>query len=594
MLGLVNHELSMQFEFVVCVDNGEACGLHKKKINCELIELEELCHVEVWWWCDICDFFFAAPRKKVKCRIFVGPTWCVCCWGCTPPSGWSANFFFFFPHISTAKPKNTKRQKSNFAVATSTVPPTMGPHIFIEIRKKKLNKEEGTQLISKWLGKQAAQPFCLNLQKHPTTCQCFRKFDKSEYSCWIPFVAAGLYSHCFLESKKRKEIERRNVQLILTLDTGTFFPVPAEGSPTSENEIIDHPLICKNKLLYLLNIGRTSFETLKMAAKKNLPIVHGLTEKPSNYQLNKDVINSLHLFFNEMSLLAAPRATRMVRMETGKMNETEDNDKDLVELPTNWTCRRLFGKWIETRGWKIKTNNQKGNMEFIDLPEWEGEKKTKCGINGFCSFWKKNYPKLILPKPRQDICNECFILANSFRYATNNGTDYCQSKEDLLSKAKKHIDRATSQRLYFNAISNEAKEKNHDVLVMDYCQNLALPYFGSEQPGQTYYLSPLNIFVFGIYNVSNDKLDACIYHEGHGKKGGNNVASMIYQYLERHNMIPCNGAKAKEKREKLSIVMDNCAGQNKVSEKINCNINKIKYLLILLFCRTEWYCDLAC
>ena len=193
---------------------------------------------------------------------------------------------------------------------------------------------------------------------------------------------------------------------------------------------------------------------------------------------------------------------------------------------------------------------------------------------------KKNYPKLILPKPCKDICNECHILANAFRYyniinkntelnKTEDNFNGYESREHVIAMANIHVNRAISQRLYFNKLSEEAKANNNEVLVMDYCQNLALPSFGSEQPSQTYYFSPLNVFAFGIYNVCNGKLDACIYHEGQGKKGGNNVSSMIYQYLERHNMIPKNNMKAKEKKEKLSIVMDNCSGQNKVSFKMS-------------------------
>ena len=80
--------------------------------------------------------------------------------------------------------------------------------------------------------------------------------------------------------------------------------------------------------------------------------------------------------------------------------------------------------------------------------------------------------------------------------------------------------------------------------------------------------------------MSTEKLDAYVYHKRHGKKGGNNVSSMIYQYLECHNMIPKNGKKAKEKKNKLSIVMDNCAGQNKVSNDMKSFIHISKCSLI--------------
>ena len=68
----------------------------------------------------------------------------------------------------------------------------------------------------------------------------------------------------------------------------------------------------------------------------------------------------------------------------------------------------------------------------------------------------------------------------------------------------------------------------------DYCQNLSIPYFGGEQPGDAYYFSPLFIYVFGIADVSEEKakLKAYGYSEDQGGKGGNNVASILMQALK--------------------------------------------------------------
>jgi hypothetical protein len=84
---------------------------------------------------------------------------------------------------------------------------------------------------------------------------------------------------------------------------------------------------------------------------------------------------------------------------------------------------------------------------------------------------------------------------------------------------------------------------------------------GEHQPGETYYFSPLTVNCFGLANVGMDKarLSAYIYHEGEGKKGGNNVASLIYKHLDEVGWINCG----RPARKELNIVMDNCSGQNK-------------------------------
>jgi hypothetical protein len=63
----------------------------------------------------------------------------------------------------------------------------------------------------------------------------------------------------------------------------------------------------------------------------------------------------------------------------------------------------------------------------------------------------------------------------------------------------------------------------------DFSQYHPLPHFRAAQPGETYYYSPLGIFIFGLIDLSMKptKLEARVYHEGEGKKGGNNVALMV-------------------------------------------------------------------
>lgn len=109
-------------------------------------------------------------------------------------------------------------------------------------------------------------------------------------------------------------------------------------------------------------------------------------------------------------------------------------------------------------------------------------------------------------------------------------------------------------------------------LVADYSQNLGLPHFGTEQPGDIYYFSPLSVFIFGITDVSctPEVLHACGYTEDQGLKGGNNVASLIMHTLQHLGWLRGGG-------KKLSIVMDNCAGQNK-----NNSVLRLALLLVEL------------
>ena len=141
--------------------------------------------------------------------------------------------------------------------------------------------------------------------------------------------------------------------------------------------------------------------------------------------------------------------------------------------------------------------------------------------------------------------------------------------ERAVEEAAKHVDDAKAQRNLVHAYKEIAVTSNtrendvphHERTYMfyfDYAQNVQCPQFGSEQPGETYYYSPLNINVFGIVDANTDteQLQVYCFHEGHGAKGGNSVVSMLHHFLHTRNLLSGNG-------NHLVLVCDNCAGQNK-------------------------------
>ena len=70
-------------------------------------------------------------------------------------------------------------------------------------------------------------------------------------------------------------------------------------------------------------------------------------------------------------------------------------------------------------------------------------------------------------------------------------------------------------------------------ITINYTQNLALLYSDDKHPSDIYYYSPLRLHVFSLvdHSAPNDYLYTFIYYEGEDKKGRNNVASMLYQYI---------------------------------------------------------------
>ncbi len=59
-------------------------------------------------------------------------------------------------------------------------------------------------------------------------------------------------------------------------------------------------------------------------------------------------------------------------------------------------------------------------------------------------------------------------------------------------------------------------------------------------------------------SVISEHMYAHLYHEGVGKKGANNVASLVLKTLTQQNLLQEDSAGGE-----LNIIVDNCSGQNK-------------------------------
>ena len=183
-----------------------------------------------------------------------------------------------------------------------------------------------------------------------------------------------------------------------------------------------------------------------------------------------------------------------------------------------------------------------------------------CWLWDFFSHWKRYYPHLKIANRREDICNLCFAFSQKHNVVytpqpfdteslttvsrnTNSeavdeewveentiydddmiGVDisfdkgvYSELKEktiteDEIHASVRHVRSAKAQRLYLrNAIANAVADltnnkhhsERHYVFIGDYSQNLEVPFMGSEQPGETYYLTPYNAYCFGMVDVAH-------------------------------------------------------------------------------------------
>jgi hypothetical protein len=170
----------------------------------------------------------------------------------------------------------------------------------------------------------------------------------------------------------------------------------------------------------------------------------------------------------------------------------------------------------------------------------------------------------------QELREACIDLKKDI-YATVilEEEDAVKERNKTILEAAEHVKEAQGMREEGNkriaeALEDQRNELPHNearrCIIGDFCQNCGIPHLGGCQAGDTYYFSPLNVNVFGIVDcgVEGGALHAYPYHEGMGRKGGDNVASLFMLYLEQKGWLQ-DGVTGQE----LTIIMDNCPGQNK-------------------------------
>jgi hypothetical protein len=129
-----------------------------------------------------------------------------------------------------------------------------------------------------------------------------------------------------------------------------------------------------------------------------------------------------------------------------------------------------------------------------------------------------------------------------------------KERELMLLQAVVHIKVARAQGALYqakvaDAVADATAGKEHLVrrytFVVDYGQNMELPMYNKDQPGCMYYFSPMSIYNLGVVDhaqVYNDgqvseHLHCHVYTKGVGKKGANNVASLIMKTLQKLNLL---------------------------------------------------------
>lgn len=254
--------------------------------------------------------------------------------------------------------------------------------------------------------------------------------------------------------------------------------------PGTRNE-----MICKHRLAGLIGYGKKKWTACCKLLDENKAPVHGLKGKQSNNGKVHYVYTSLfHGFFDGLKELATPRATRIVttqilreqptaenretRDEPAQVIELRENDEDVMELPSSMTKRGLYKRFLQERVGIIQVLDAKCRVVGVRSEEEGGPiPEIYPSWRSFNRYWDKYWPKLIIAKPREDVCDDCWKYANAFRFKKredpigepDDDDDERRKKEQdinesVIESASYHVEQAKIQRLLFNEKISEAKD----------------------------------------------------------------------------------------------------------------------------------------
>ena len=216
---------------------------------------------------------------------------------------------------------------------------------------------------------------------------------------------------------------------------------------------------------------------------------------------------------------------------------------------------------------------------------------------------------MVIPKPGQDICDKCCIMANQIcrKQQESSGvlnlaglfedkadsvllqgvkdadikvlnpaahadkrkkTKAMLKSESIVEAAGTHVYYAQIYRERFNQLKDAAyntrdspRDQKCITWCADYAQNTMVPSMTGKQPGACYYLAALNGLIFGIVDSAEEKtnLAAHKYMEIDSGKGGSNVVPMLWAELMRQCW------REGETLSEANFCFDNCPSQKKNS-----------------------------
>ena len=252
-------------------------------------------------------------------------------------------------------------------------------------------------------------PCLTDSRRRETTCRCFQRFhpDTINHQDSIDATArfmAEFAQKCFAD---KRQIVAQWILYSTTVPPHIvscryMLPVLVGHDPSLKNGT----WICQNAVMAIAGIGTSLWKTSKAVLKYGR-IAHGNAGRPSNNRMDDCLTQDLAAFFQDLRQSAEPAAPAAAAAldvvgeadGTGR-DDSEEDLKDVMYLPSTMTKRRMYARFARGRGWYVKTAAN-GSIELLQLSsdnnnnnDSEEANKKMCTWGTFHRFWSYKFPEL--------------------------------------------------------------------------------------------------------------------------------------------------------------------------------------------------------
>jgi hypothetical protein len=263
---------------------------------------------------------------------------------------------------------------------------------------------------------------------------------------------------------------------------------------------------------------------------------HGLVDNKNAKKVDKEWLITWYKEFAVVMGEIVPLRVRRQR-KSGNVIVRYVSHTDVALLPAYFTWGKLYDEFLKYSAQKGKTTNLPSTASFQQL------------LQKHCS-------DIMIRSPVSNVCDECTAYLNKYK---RNPT------ADAAEEFGVHTQIAKLMREEYRKDRSNL-DMRHLLLIMDYSQNYCIPSSACT-PSSWYFLSLVNINLFGVYCSNTGEQRNFLYSEYKGGKGSNEVISMLYRVIKEHK-------DRNPSYEKLTVYADNCVGQNK-------NNFVVKFLIVL-------------